>query len=280
MGECKTVLFMIIAAFTLSQLIWNNVQPIKRNIYLTKGIKKKCYMHRAAHFFGEIVVDALMLNVNLFSLDSIKIITGFTPLYLGSRMIDESLQENFHDRINHKNIHQLPKKCHDIAHYGIGVPMVFLSSLAFWGWNEDLRMTARLFAIGLPFVHSGKDIIKKFRFKSCLRPWHEDFGSQNRSSGGFPSGHMANVAYMTTLFGMRHGPAWGVPLGLFATFVFVDFVNCNRHYLSQLFAGTALGVIFAYAAHKIVDQKLEARCFFDCVADASGGTALKFSYQF
>lgn len=221
-----------------------------------------------------------MLNVKLFSMETVKVITAFTPVYLASRMFDERIQVKFHDRQYHKNINQLPKTCHTLAQCGIGIPMVLLSSLALWGWNEDLRMTARLFAIGLPFVQSGKDIIKSLQFKSCLRPWHEDFGKEQRSSGGFPSGHMANVVYMTSLFGMRHGPAWAIPLGLFSTFVFVDFLNCNRHYLSQLFAGAGLGLIFAFAANKVIEQKLEARLFFDCVPDSRGGSSFKVSYCF
>jgi hypothetical protein len=279
MPQIKAVL-LIINIVVLCNGCWGISNCITKNIYISKGVKKKRLIHRAARFFGEIIVDAVMLNVNLFSVDSAKIITGFSPVYLGSRMIDENVQQHFYDGEHHKNIYQLPTKCHAIAHYGIGVPMVFLSSLAFWGWNEDLRMTARLFAIGLPFVQSGKDIIKKLRFKSCLRPWHENFGRDKRSSGGFPSGHMANVVYMTALFGMRHGPAWGIPLGLFSTFVFVDFLNCNRHYLSQLFAGAGLGLIFAYAANKVIEQKLEACYFFDCTYNEAGQPAFKFSYHF
>lgn len=250
------------------------------NVYCSKKPKKNRIIHKAAHFIGEIIVDALMLNLNILSMRTVHVLTGFTPVYLASRMIDERVQNHFYDGDHHKNIFQLPQKCHNVAHYGVGVPMVFLSSLALWGWTEDLRMTARLFAIGLPFVHSGKDIIKKLRFNACLRPWHENFGRDKRSSGGFPSGHMANVVYMTALFGMRHGPAWGIPLGLFATFVFVDFLNCNRHYLSQLFAGAGLGLIFAFAANTVISQKLDALFSVNCCANGSGGSDFKISYHF
>lgn len=270
-------IFLIILMISVFLFVFDSYS---RNIYCTKKIKKQRLMHKAARFFGEIIVDAVMLNVKLFSMQSVHIITGFTPLYLGSRMADERIQNNFYDYAYHKNIYQLPQKCHNIAHYGVGVPMVFLSGLAFWGWNEDLRMTARIFAIGLPFVHSGKDIIKKLRFKSCLRPWHEQFDRKHRSSGGFPSGHMANVVYMATLFGMRHGAAWGIPLGLFASFVFVDFLNCNRHYLSQLVAGSALGILFAYAANTVIDQKLEARWSVECVPTADNSAGFKVAYRF
>ena len=91
---------------------------------------------------------------------------------------------------------------------------------------------------------------------------------------------MANVVYMATLFGMRHGPAWGIPLGLFASFVFADFLNCNRHYLSQLVAGAGLGVIFAVAASKVVDKKLAERYSFSCGVDSQGAPCAQFCYRF
>lgn len=272
--------FFIIGYLVFATVIFYHFDSYAKNIYCTKKIKKQRRIYKAARFFGEIIVDAVMLQVKLFTMQSVHVIAGFTPFYLASRMVDERLQNNFYDHTCHANIYQLPQRCHDIAHYGVGVPMVFLSSLAVWGWNEDLRMTARMFAIGLPFVHSGKDIIKKLRFKSCLRPWHEKFDKNNRSSGGFPSGHMANAVYMTALFGMRHGAKWGIPLGIFASFVFVDFLNCNRHYLSQLVAGAGLGLLFAYAANAVISQKLEARWSIECVTMADSSTAFNVTYRF
>ncbi len=273
----------------LSILSWCSLQPItlqghvfKKNYktqFCRKSIKKQpspCILEG----LGEIFCDAGSLLKNLFSVSSAKVITSFIPLYVLSRVHDEKIQANFYDPSNHKNINQFPKHCHSIAHYGIGFPIVALSSLAFFANDEDLRLTGRMFAIGLPFVHSGKDIIKKLRFKSCLRPWHENFDRHHRSSGGFPSGHMANVMFMASLFGMRHGPAWGVSLGLFAGFVFVDFVNCNRHYFSQLVAGAGLGLIFALAASKVVDKKLSERCSFSCNVDAQGNSCAQLCYRF
>ena len=236
---------------------------------------KRCYqtrMYKAFRSLGEVIEDAILLHVKLFTVDSVKIITAFTPFYLSARMIDEDVQQNFHDRECHVNINQFPQKCHEIAQKGVGVPMVFLSSLALWAPKENLRMTARMFAIGLPFVHSGKDIIKKLDNNICLRPWHENFSHHKRSTGGFPSGHMANVTYMTALFGMRHGWRWAVPLSLFAAFVFADFLNCNRHYLSQLVAGVGFGLIYAFAAQKVIERRMNQRMWFDmwCNDQAAG----------
>lgn len=242
--------------------------------------KKRKLHYTSVDYLGELIFDAVDLNWQLLSLDSVKILTAFMPVYIITRMVDDPVQINFYDSSCHRNINQFPKACHNIAQYGVAVPMVALSSLALFAPDEDLRLTGRMFAIALPFVHSGKDIIKKLEFKSCLRPWHQDFGRESRSTGGFPSGHMANVVFMATLFGMRHGPKWGIPLGLFASFVFADFLNCNRHYLSQLVAGSALGLLFAFAANKVIDKKLTQRCCVGLAPGVNGGTALQLSYNF
>lgn len=242
--------------------------------------KKNRLFHKGARWLGEIGIDALRLHRYLFTTTSVKILTGMAPFYLTARMFDEDFQCRFYDNQQHKNVNQLPKACHEIAKNGVAVPMVFLSGLALYGWNEDLRMTGRIFAIGLPFVHSGKDIIKNLRTKSCLRPWHEEFCNKQRSSGGFPSGHMANVVYMASLFGMRHGLKWGVPLGLFAGFVFADFVNCNRHYLSQLIAGAGLGLLYGFAANTLIDKKLSERWSVQLCNNHLGGPSVKLGYRF
>lgn len=236
--------------------------------------------HRALHFVGDLCSDAISLQLNLFSASTLKTVTAIIPIYLYARQMDQQVHSNFYDATCHKNMNQFPQKCHDIAKNAVAIPMIGLSSLALFARDEDLRLTGRLLAIGLPFVQSGKDVIKSWRSKCCLRPWNEQFSSKERSSGGFPSGHMANVVYMTALFGMRHGPKWGVPLGLFATFVFADFINCNRHYFSQMVAGAGLGLIYAFAASKIVDQRLSDRWKFDLQPSACGLPAAKLVYRF
>lgn len=273
----STMLLVAFCSYTLMPLV---LYAEKKIIYHKNKFPKKNLIHTGAHFIGEIIVDAVMLNVKLFTLDSAKIITSFTPFYLLSRMVDEDIQKNFYDPCAHKNIYQLPKSCHTFAQKGIGIPMVALASLAFFSHDQDLRTTARIFAIGLPFVHSGKDLIKKCEGKAFLRPWHEEFSRKKRSSGGFPSGHMANATYMTTLFGMRHGIKFGIPLGVFASAVFVAFLNCNRHYLSQLVAGSCLGVLYAVAANKVVEKKLSEQFGFSLESREQGGVGVKLSYYF
>lgn len=221
---------------------------------------ERSFGHRLFHGVADIFVDAISLHMNLLSRNTAQVITGFLPLYLITRRMDDDIHGNFYDPHTHTNCDQFPKKCHKMAQKAVAIPMVTLSSMMFFGWNEDVRQTGRMTAISLPFVHSGKNVIKRWRSKACLRPWHEDFSCEERSSGGFPSGHMANVSFMTTLWGLRHGPRWAVPLGLFSTFVLADFINWNRHYLSQMVAGVGLGVIYALAANKVIDCRLNRIC--------------------
>jgi PAP2 superfamily len=267
-----------------------NINLLSQSPYSPVGkaiIRKQvhCYapqthLHKFGHFCGEVVIDALRLQRYLFTIDTAKVITGVMPLYLIARNIDEDVQSRFYDPVFHKNINQFHVSCHTVGKYGVGIPMVALSSLMFYSSDTDLRLTARIFAIGLPFVHSGKDIIKNLRTKACLRPWHEDFSCQERSSGGFPSGHMANISYATALFGMRHGIKWAAPLGLLASFVFADFINCNRHYLSQLIAGAGFGLIYALAANKVIEKKLSERVGFQMGSDENGYHTLKVNCTF
>lgn len=240
----------------------------------------KSIVHAAGYFLGEIVIDILSVQRYLFSLDTVKILTGFTPFYLIARRLDDDIQSRFYDPCTHKNVNQFPSSCHTVAKVGVGIPMAGLSSLAIFGWNPDIRMTGRIFALTIPFVHWTKDLIKTLEAKPCLRPWHEDFSCEKRSPGGFPSGHMANITFAAALFGMRYGLAWGVPLGLFATFVFADFINCNRHYFSQLLAGSAFGLIYAFAANKVIEKKLHEQFSFSCGVNPNKQAWIKVSGTF
>jgi hypothetical protein len=76
--------------------------------------------NKVGHALGDIIIDAVDLNLRLFSVDSAKIITGFLPFYTGARFIDESLQSHFYNPMEHKNVNQFPK-----AYGGIIQLMVF-----------------------------------------------------------------------------------------------------------------------------------------------------------
>lgn len=230
---------------------------------------------------SDIVADAFRLNLNILSWDTFKIISTVFPLYIGMRMVDDRIQSNFFCHHHKKNINQLPFWCHEVARFGLGIPIVLFGSQAFLSRDLEFRLAGRMLLLGLPFVIFGKDIIKTFEADCCLRPWHENFcHTKKRALGGFPSGHMAQAFYITMLYGMRFGPKFAIPLGLYSAALAGVFLSCNRHYASQLVAGAALGGIYAFAANRLINTKLSDACQVECKINRKGYPALTMSYAF
>lgn len=232
-------------------------------------------------FFAGILEDIVDLHYNLISLDSFSIIAGTVPFFIATRMVDEPLQSCFHLRNWHKNVHQLPEWCHDTARYVIGIPALFFGLQGLLDKRYEKRVTGQLLSVGLPFVVFGKDLLKHLRFHCGLRPWHEKFSPEKRSGGGFPSGHVAEATFVAVLYGMRFGGYYAIPLGVGAAFVAGTFLNCNRHYLSQIVAGASLGTLYAVAANKVVECRLQKRdivCGLTC--DSCGRPQLRVTYSF
>lgn len=229
-----------------------------------------------------IVSDIFGLITHLFSQDTLAILAGFAPFYAGARMVDDRLQSNFFCHGCHKNKCQMPSWCHDAVKWGLAVPIIGLGSLAVLSKDPEWRYTSWMMLIGMPFLIFGKDSLKNCEFDSCLRPWHEDFclPHHKRSGGGCPSGHMAQAAYIAVLYGLRFGPKVGFPFAMYGLALGAIFVNCNRHYLSQMIAGAALGTIFAVAANKMVDHKLERLFKFDIGCDSYGNPTIGASITF
>ena len=250
----------------------------------SRSIWRHKYEETEPGIIGEFVLDILRLHGKLFTWDSYKVLAGFFPPFIAARMADERVHCCFYDRSCHKNINQMPKGCQTAARFGISIPIVTLGSMMFWSSDEDKRMTRYIFLLGMPFVIFGKSVLKKFRIKACLRPWNENFSCEERASGGFPSGHMADAAYMLVLYGKRFGPRYAIPLTFTATFLAATFISCNRHLVSQMVAGFGLGTMFALAADKLIDSKLAKKRLknvniaFDI--DHRGSPALKFAFKF
>jgi membrane-associated phospholipid phosphatase len=227
------------------------------HLHIKNPFKKKTgHLTYAGRAVTDLIKDVLILNKNLIHWDSFKVIAATFPLFIGGRMLDHDLQNCFYERSCHKNIHQMPHWCATVAKYSLAIPIVFWGSSIFWSRDEDFRQTSRAFLLGVPFVIYGKNLLKKWQFEACKRPWNEHFSRTKQAYGGFPSGHMAEITYATVLYGVRQGPKLGVPLGLVSLFLGISFVNCNRHYLSQIVAGAGLGTMYALAASKLVDEKL------------------------
>ncbi|MCL5875541.1 MAG: hypothetical protein M1114_03650 [Candidatus Dependentiae bacterium] len=231
--------------------------------------------------FDDFFKDIVYLNYNLFSFDSFKVIASVFPFYVAARMIDEPVQKNFYCEKHHKNINQMPWWCNSIARFGLALPFVGLSSLALFAHDEELRQTSWVFILGMPFLIFGNKVTKRFTFDGCERPWHEKFSCVKRSCGGFPSGHMAEVTYMAALYGSRFGYKWGIPLGVYGAFVGVNFLVSNRHYISQLVGGIGWGLMYTYAANRLIDSKMNKyNMRLSMTTDYRGAPAMRLACAF
>ncbi len=63
----------------------------------------------------------------------------------------------------------------------------------------------------------------------------------------FPSGHSANAFAMTAVLARRYGPRLAMPLYVFTVMVPVARIDRNRHYFSDVVAGSILGTVAGYA---------------------------------
>lgn len=252
---------------------------------IKKRIRKK-YPPRfgpvVGKFIQDVLYDAAMINYNLISWDSFKVITAVFPFFIGARMIDDRMHHIFYDPKHHRNINQmpLPSLCEGLAEFSIAAPIVFFGLQMFFSKSHEIRETNKVFLVGMPFVIWSKEIIKQFRFDACLRPWREEFSCKKRSFGGLPSGHLAETTYTAVLYGMRYGPRFGVPLGVLALGVGITFLSCNRHYASQMVAGAGVGAMYALAANKLINSNLEHNFDLGMKIDTAGNPTFSVSWRF
>lgn len=245
-----------------------------------------CFQERCSdgiflrNYLGTIFKEALELNLNLLSLDSVKVLVGFTPFYIATRFIDERIQKRFYDPNCHKNINQMPSTfCRVVEESAFGI-LIGFSSMAILAPSAETRLVGRVFGIGGISALLGKKLVKEFKFHGGRRPWHEKFSNRKRAYGGFPSGHMVEAAYSATVLGWQYGWKAAVPLGIFAGLMFGVSVNRNRHYVSQVVAGTAVGIIYGLAANRVIDRKLCSDFTFNLGTGRNGGSELTLSYKF
>lgn len=249
--------------------------------------KKICHSNQEttrtalSRFVKAFVRNNIEMNRNLISMDSLKVFTGTVPFYISARAFDERLQKKFYDATTHINVNQPSGWIFSVANWcGMFVPMGYLASEAFWHKNPDVRAASSVFGTGIFSAWVAKNAIKKLPVDASLRPWHEKFSCEKRALGGFPSGHMVEVAYMTTFAWLQKGSTWGVPLALGSAAIFGLSVTCNRHYASQVIAGTGLGVMYGLAANMIVGKYCPKDLSFVVSGNEQGGMSMGASWGF
>lgn len=237
---------------------------------------------RMTSCLGSFLYDMFWINVGLISWDSFKIFVTTVPFYSAARMTDDKLHNCFFDQKHKKNVNEPARWCKEVARLSIGAPIVLLGMQSFLSKDEDMRKTSQIFLIGMPYVLLAKDIVKKLNFDVCKRPFHEKLAKEQRSFGGFPSGHLAEATYTAVLYGMRFGPNFALPLGSIAAFVTCVFLSSNRHYLSQMIAGAGFGAMYAFSANRLIDSRLAKSrdMHLGLSVNDSGGPTMSLSFKF
>ena len=223
--------------------------------------------------------DTLAMQYELLSLETLKLLLIFGPLYGAARMVDAKVHDCFFCSDLHKNTGCVSRKLSGALQ---AVPIAIAlgySAFVLNPWSEQLATSARVFASGLIPLELLKKLFKKtLHFDPCLRPECEFFNK--RTFGGFPSGHMAFMAYETTYLALEHGWKAGVPLGILSLAVFAGSVDSNRHFVSQLVAGTGLGIAYGIAAHRVMNCYYCDKVCCDFVAEPNGFVGIQASCSY
>lgn len=215
---------------------------------------------------------------NLFTGDALGVISPFLPFWAASYNFDDRTHHRFYCPHHHRNINQCSDVWLDISECLVGVSIGTLAACSFAVKCRNLQRTAQLYAITLPLTWAAKSLIKKIHWKGNRRPGHGDF-ARKCHWGGFPSGHMLEMTYATVLFGLSMGPGFAIPLGISTGIIAATFVQTNRHYISQLVAGAAIGTLFGFAAHWSVSRAESGAPLRISCGGNDGGISLRASCE-
>jgi membrane-associated phospholipid phosphatase len=234
------------------------------------------------HFMQNLISDMVYFNKYLFlTADTYKILMLSSPFYMAGRAADKPTHEYFYNKTNHRNIHQIAPVFKYSVDPLMAVAFTTLISLQFLPpLDEHTRKVSEVFLAALPFLSLYKDVLKTLHFKGALRPRNQCFSAFRTYYGGFPSGHMWEATFMAYLFGAELGIDYAIPLSAFATLVAIQSVAINRHTVSQVVAGTALGLVFGVASQKVVHRSLHRDSSCGILVNKSGGITFTFEKTF
>lgn len=234
-------------------------------------------------FFKHVFWDSGQIWKHVFELSSMKVMTATMAFYLAVKPADHIVHRQFYVPVLHKNKNTPGEFLQAFTTSDDAVMIPFLLFGA-WSWiarDEMLRRKSQVFVTGLLWVYVSKIILKELvKHEVSQRPYKEEYCKQ-RLYGAIPSGHSAMFAYLAAYWGLQNGPWWGVPLTCFTLGVMALNVATNRHYISQVFVGAGLGVMFGVAASKtFTDIKKHERFALSFDTDSRGKPALTIAFDF
>lgn len=232
-------------------------------------------------FMQQTIHGMIDFNKYLFgTADTYKILLESAPFYMAGRAADAPTHAYFYNKKKHRNIHEIAPVFKYSVNPLMAVCITTLLLLQFVSPDERTRLTSNTFLAALPFLWLYKNALKAIPIKGSLRPKNECFSPCKKYYGGFPSGHMFEVAFMAFLFGAELGKDYAIPLSAFALLVAVQSVAINRHTVSQVVAGAALGCIFGAASEKVVNNALHHERSYGILVSKSGALALSYEKRF
>ncbi len=298
MGGCKRIIVWAIVFMCMERqdnvyahaieqktmaTVWSDKTLQKRqkkhlDMYNYKNLTKK----KVNRFFTHTSEDFVETGKNIFTMDSMKVLTGIMPLYITGRYFDERIHDAFYNETTHTNIHQLPN---DFSKFFLkdtycAIPYVAYGMLGFMRIDDEKRRKAQIFMAGVGWTWGVKYVVKEIlSIESNLRPLNGNY-SKSRVHGGNPSGHVALASYMTTYLlsvdQLRYGIAMAIVTGLIGSLS----VMTNTHYLSQVFAGVGLGVTIGLSSSKVFKAWEKKGIEIGPLAQLDGSIGLGAAYNF
>ena len=229
-------------------------------------------------------VDTVDIWKSLFTKSSMHVLSAIIPTYLATRQANYVIHKHFYKPLYHQNVKQPPNFLSQIAIADaiVAIPFIALNMYGWWFSRDPLEFRrVQVFNAGLLSTLAAKLILKELKHHDSYRPWHEDFSCEQQADNGWPSGHSSMIAFLATFWGLEKGYKWGVPFGVFTLYAMAINVVTNHHYLSQVFVGAGLGVLFGVASHKVMKHLTENENFsLGLGTNYYGKPALRIAYDF
>lgn len=99
-------------------------------------------------------------------------------------------------------------------------------------------------------------------------------GSGNRFSSSFPSGHVSGSFALAATIDSMYGHYAGIPLYVFAGYVGFSRMSDNKHFLSDVIFGAALGTAIGRGVAKIHKNECESKLHIFPYTDGKGAGLL------
>lgn len=229
----------------------------------------------------DFLADFASTNFKLFNKESLLVLSAAAPLYAATCVIDEPVHGFLYDSSCHQNTFDIGC-CRTLFSEDVGffLPLIAVAGGLWASHGENNRFVGRDLMAGMVSIGLAKLAIKECCSNNCCyRPYSGCF-KKKLVLGGFPSGHMAVLTYATTVLALHKGASWAIPVGMYSGVVMASLLMCNYHYVSQLVAGAGLGVLYAVATHKVINERLSERLECGIVTNRQGLPQLTLSYSF